>query len=659
MLAAPVALIVAMFSLQQPPEPVESTVPPDSFDSEAAGTLLRDMNQQFADPRPGSEADEAMAQFVQDRFEAIPSAEVAEQSFDASFEGEDVGLRNLLLTLPGRSERQVALIAHRDVADGSGAATSIASTAILLQIAAGFSGTSQEKSLVFVSTDGGSIGALGARRFFSDYSERTLLDAAIVISQPAAPEPEAPFVIPWSTGDESTSAALAEAANATLSNETGEPAGDPGPLTELMRLAIPTGLGEQGPLIASGLDAVRLSSSGELPLPPERDTADQVDGQTLGDFGRAALSLVLALDSAPSPVEHGPDAYIGVAGNLLPGWALALLALALLAPVGLASFVAVADAARSPLHAGRAVGWVALRAVPFGLALLTVYALVFTGVIPSPEFPFDPAAEGLGTKGTIGVLLALAVLSAGAFLLQPLLPPPPSVVSCAAAAALGLAAVCGMALWFVNPYLCLLVAVGLQAWVPAAAGAAPGRLATAGLVAVGAIPVLAAVADVAGRFDAGPGVVWDLLLMFSGGQTPDSQALLACLLAGCGLALIASAGDAADGGSTQLKLNALVERGRRLEERRTESKRKKERRRSRPRPSRSPEGSGRRSAGNVPPDDPPPPPDDDIPDQRYWCAPPPGPGRGRPDMWSKPRGSTSLPSASRIETPSPWTTRPT
>ena len=663
LLAAPVALVVAMFSLQQPPEPIESTLTPDDFDSDAAGVLTRDMIEQFADPRPGSEADAGMAQFVQDRFEAIPSAEVAEQTFEASFDGEDVDLRNLLLTLPGSSERQVAVIAHRDVAEGSGATTSIPSTAILLQIAAGFSGTTHEKSLVFVSTDGGGVGALGARRFLSDYSERSLLDAAIVVSQPASPDPQAPFVIPWSAGDQSTSAALTETANATLSNETGRPAGDPGPLTELMRLAVPTGLGEQGPLIESGLDAVRISSTGELPPPPERDTAEELDGQTVGDFGRSALSLVLALDTAPTPVEHGPDAYVGVAGNLLPGWALAMLALALLAPVALASFVAVADAARSPWQAGRAVGWAALRAVPFGLALLTLYMLAFTGVIPSPEFPFDPQTAGLGTKGTIGVVLTLAVLGAAAFLLRPLLAPPASLARVAAAAALGLAAACAIALWFINPYLTLLVAIGLQAWVPVAAGVAPGRLAAAGLVALGALPLLAAVADVAGRFDAGLGVVWDLLLLFTSGQTPDSQVLLACLIAGCGLALVAAAGDPADEDAEQLKLGALVERGRRLEERRAESKRKKERRRSRkerPRPRPAP-----------PPAESPEPyaPETNEPDHdesaqsrtletRPTSRPPDQPERD-PRMWSKPRGSTSLPSASRIDTPSPWTTRPT
>ena len=102
-------------------------------------------------------------------------------------------------------------------------------------------------------------------------------------------------------------------------------------------------------------------------------------------------------------------------------------------------------------------------------AIYIIIAFVaIQGVIPSPDFPFDPAAEGLGTKGTIGVALALAVFGAAAFLLRPLLPPPASLAPLAASSALALATVCAAALWFINPYLCLLVAIGLQAWVPAA-----------------------------------------------------------------------------------------------------------------------------------------------------------------------------------------------
>jgi hypothetical protein len=645
LLAAPLALIVAMFSLQEAPKPLEPDLPPDAFDTEAATTLATDLAEQFPSAKPGSETAASLADFVSARFTEVPSGEVSEQSFEGSVDGEDTDLRNLLVTLPGSSERQIAVIAQRDSSEGTGATTSLASTAAMLEILSGYAPASHEKTLVFVSTGGAASGALGARRFIENYSEADLLDAAVVISQPAADQPESPFSIPFSTGPQSTSATLAATANAVLSEEVGEPAGDPGPLSELMRLAIPSGLGEQGPLIESGLDAVRVSSHGELPIPPASDDLDQFSGRSLGTFGRASLSLMIALDGAPSPTDHGPDAYLGLSGNLLPGWALALLALSLLLPIFAACAAAMSAAALSPLQAARGLGWAALRVVPFVLGLLTVYLFAFVGLIPSPAFPFDPAAEELGRGGTVGVVVALIVVAAAAFLLRPLLPPPASVAPVAPAAALGLAALTALGVWFWNPYLCLLVAIGLQAWVVAASKLVPGRLAAFGLVVAGALPVAAAVAYLGGRFDAGLGVVSDLILMFTGGEAGDALAFGWCLLAGAGLALIAAAHRDPDAASPQLKLGALVERGRAIEERRT-------RRRGRPQPESGPE-PGEDAGSEAPPAEPPvesePAPESE---------PEPAPERD-PRMWSKPAGGRRDPARSSSETPSPLRARPT
>ena len=231
---------------------------------------------------------------------------MSEQRFDGSFRGHHVDMRNLIATLPGESSREIALIAPRDVARGSGATTSAAATAALLEIANSFSGSSHHKTLVFVSTDGSSIGALGVKRFIGDYSDADLLDAAIVLSQPALAPPTQPLVIPWSTGPQSTASQLAETANSTVSNELLTPAGNEGPLDDLFRLAIPAGLGEQGPLIEAGLPAVRLSADGELPVDPSRDTRESFDPDTFDRFGRSALSLILALDGSPGAVRHGP-----------------------------------------------------------------------------------------------------------------------------------------------------------------------------------------------------------------------------------------------------------------------------------------------------------------------------------------------------------------
>jgi len=266
--AIPVTAIVAMFSLQGVPSPLTEGIPPDAFDPATAAPLAEELAEEAPYPTPGSGADDALAERVKAEFSSIGGATVSEQSFDGSFRGHDVELRNLIATLPGESSRQIALIAPRDVARGSGAVTSAAATAAMLEVAGSFSGSSHHKTLIFVSTDGSSIGALGAKRFVRDYSDSNLLDAAIVLSQPAVGEPTPPLMIPWSTGSESTASQLADSANATVSKEADGPAGGEGPVGDLFRLALPAGLGEQGPLVEAGLPAVRLSADGELPLEP-------------------------------------------------------------------------------------------------------------------------------------------------------------------------------------------------------------------------------------------------------------------------------------------------------------------------------------------------------------------------------------------------------
>src|SRR5829696_6377722 len=219
LLAVPIAAVIAMFSLQSVPPSLSGGVPPDAFDSATAAPLAKQLAAAAAYPTPGSAADEAMAEQVKQQFAGIEGATVSEQSFGGSFQGSDVDLRNLIVTLPGESNRQIALIAPRDVARGSGAVTTAAATAAMLEIAGTFSGTSHQKTLVFVSTDGSSIGALGSKRFIRHYSDAGLVDAAIVLSQPGVEHPTAPLVIPWSTGPQSTASQLADTANATVSKE--------------------------------------------------------------------------------------------------------------------------------------------------------------------------------------------------------------------------------------------------------------------------------------------------------------------------------------------------------------------------------------------------------------------------------------------------------
>jgi hypothetical protein len=628
LLIVPAAAVIAMFSLQGVPPSLTGGVPPDAFDPSSAAPLAKQLAESAAYPTPGSAADSAMAEQVKTQFSGIDGATVSEQRFEGSFHGHDVDLSNLIATLPGESNRQIALIAPRDVAQGSGALTSAASTAAMLEIANSFSGSSHHKTLVFVSTDGSSIGALGVKRFIRDYTDAGLLDAAIVLSQPAVQDPTAPLVIPWSTGPQSTASQLDDTANSTVSKEMATPAGDEGPLADLFRLALPAGLGEQGPLVEAGLPAVRLSSDGELPLDPSLDIADEFSADTFARYGRAALSLILALDSSPGAVEHGPSGYIGLAGNLLPGWTIALLALSLLLPVALAAGSGLASGARSPIEAARGFLWTALRAVPFLGALLVLLAAALVGLLPSPDFPFDPRIEALGVGGTISAVVAVLVYGAIAFFMRPLRPPPPAAVASAAPAALLVACLAALGVWAVNPYLGLLVALGLQAWLAAATRPAGGRPAAAGLILLGLLPFVALIANLAGRFDAGLGVWHDLVLMLADGQIGATGALLACVLAGSGVAIVALAG-----------------RGP-----------------ARPTPDMALEGTGEisvRRQPSAPEDGPAPPagpePDEPEPEARPEPEAQPEPERD-PRLWSKPLGWISPPPGRRSATPRPSVT---
>ncbi len=59
LLGVPMALVVAMFSLQEVPEPLAPSLPPDAFEGTAATSLAKDLAAEAPEPRPGSDDDES------------------------------------------------------------------------------------------------------------------------------------------------------------------------------------------------------------------------------------------------------------------------------------------------------------------------------------------------------------------------------------------------------------------------------------------------------------------------------------------------------------------------------------------------------------------------------------------------------------------------
>jgi hypothetical protein len=301
---------------------------------------------------------------------------------------------------------------------------------------------------------------------------------------------------------------------------------------------LPAGLGEEAPLIGRGLDAIGISSAGERPL--EGEEAERASETTLEEFGRATLSLLLALDAAQAPLDHGPETHTELAGNLVPGWTLALMGLLLLLPVGVLAVDATARALRRGDPVGRGFAWVVGRSFPFLAGLAVAYLLALVGLIPRPPFPFDPAREGIGTQGVIAILLLIAAIGAVTVAARPLTLPRGAGLEVASACLAAVLFVVSLALWVLNSYLALLFIPAAHLWALAGLPQLRLRVAPQLVVLAGGlvVPLLAA-GSIAGQLGVGWELPWTGLIMVADGQIGPGIAFLGCLFAGCGLTAIA------------------------------------------------------------------------------------------------------------------------
>jgi hypothetical protein len=539
------AVVVAlMFSLEPVPAPLEQPATTPVFSGREAARQARTLTALAPAPAPGSSGDLAIADLVRERFEAVPGGEVSLQEVEGRFEGEDVPLRNVILTFPGEVEEAILIVAGRDSVESSGATTSAAATATLLGIADDLGGARHRRTIILASTSGIADGARGARQLARSLPVSVPIEAAIVISQPGVPNPRPPFVVAGRAGPESTSAGLLETVGGIAATQFEAPVEPPGAWSGFARLAIPVGIGEASALADEGLEAVAISAYGERPPPAEQDTEDAVSADTLLAAGSSALEAVLTLDEAVAEPAPGPAAYIRVGDNLLPGWTLALLALALLLPALLAAGdLWLRDRRRTPRTARRSIPWALERALLPLAALLLVYGLAAVGLLPAPDFPFDPGRFPPEIEGPIALVAIAVALTLAALLVRPLRTPLDAEPQTLAAAA-GL--LCGLAvagIWLFNPFLALLLVPTAHVWLlPARAQGPPRRRTIAIVAALALLPVLAAGIEVASALDLGPAAPWHLLLLFTGGHFGPLVGLLLCALIGGLIAAVSAAG---------------------------------------------------------------------------------------------------------------------
>src|SRR5256714_8685545 len=268
-----IPLLIAAFSVGKPPA-LRAAVPtlPPAFDKLRAVALARDLAQTFPDRSPGSPGAESARQWFPDPVANL-GPPVRREPFVAKIPGRGhVQLENLIVTIPGRSPEALAVLAHLDnVGTGPGANDNASGIAALIELARSYatsvSGTappgasivSRAHTLFFVATDGGEFGGLGANRFATDFHDRIV--TSIVLDSIAGSAPSR-LVIAGNTA-RNPSAGLVETAAARIQEQAGAAPRRASGFAQLLDLAFPFTLYEQGPLLAHGVGALTVTTAGD------------------------------------------------------------------------------------------------------------------------------------------------------------------------------------------------------------------------------------------------------------------------------------------------------------------------------------------------------------------------------------------------------------
>ncbi len=543
-----IALAIAAFSLSARPAPLRSTLAPDAFDGRRALSEAQRLAVEFPRLRPGSAHDERLAERLAHTIEGLGGAarggfSVHTRSVRAqTIDGEQT-LQTVIAQRPGATgESPIVILAHRDTATRSSAAQ-LSGTAALIELARVFAARETQRTIVLVSSSGGSGGDAGA----ADVAARALsgpTDAAIVLGDLASASLHTPIVVPYSDGYGSAPDELQRTVAVAISREAGVHPGAPSAIGQLAHLAFAFAPGEQGVLAAAGLPAVLVQTSGERP-PGARGS---VSAGRMEGLGRGTLTAIDALDTAPD-VRSAPQTGLVLTHQVVPAWALRLLIGTLLIPVAAVLLDGLARARRRRQPFARWGAWTLSCALPFlACALFAILLGALGGIAAAPSIPPAAGAMSLDAAAATAVLACGAVLGF-AWLAWPALvrrldltvrPTPETPgVDAAGIAVLLVLLILACIVWLFNPYAALLIVPGLHLLLAIASPERrPRPIASLALLALSLAPLALLIAFYTHQFGYGPGgVLWTATLLLAGGHVGVLAAIAWSVAFGCAVAI--------------------------------------------------------------------------------------------------------------------------
>ena len=414
-------LLVAAFSVTRP---VSLPAPdlPAAFDTQSATVLAQQLAKDYPDRSPGSAGATGALQWVVDQLRPYGFKPRVDR-FEETVAGlGTLRFANVIATAPGRSNSTIVVLAHRDNSGVSpGANDNASGTATLIELArsyanpVGASGTpsssrrvSPAHRIVFLSTDGGGLGGVGALRYARESARAGHVVAVIDLDAIAGGgKPRLEFA-----GDTPRTASLTLVATAAarVLDQSGTEPRRPSGFRQLLDLAFPFSFYEQAPFVGRDISAVTLTTAGDRPSPDVADFPDRMHTGRMGQIGRSAQQLLASLDEGLELAE-GTSTYVYLDSRAIRGWAIEVVLIASLLPFLAAAVDLFALCRRRRIPLAPALRSFRSRLGLWLWILLWFEALGLLGVWPNgaavPPSPFT----GAGTDWPVAGVIALAVLS--------------------------------------------------------------------------------------------------------------------------------------------------------------------------------------------------------------------------------------------------------
>jgi hypothetical protein len=388
-------LVVLAFSVVRL-APLAAPVLPPNFDGDATRALATELSDHFPDRSPGGSGSLRADEWFRDQMRQY-GLRVHRDRWTAHVPGiGSARLENLWAVAAGQSRDAIVVMAHRDdTGAGPGANDNASGTAALVELARGYAlsaapsaGVRTAHTIVFLSTDGGAFGGLGALRF----AEHPPFRIAATVNLDAIAGSGEPRVEIAGDSPRSPAAALVETA-ARRVQEQGQPAVRPSVLGQLIDLGFPFTLYEQGPFVGRGIPAITLTTAGARPPDAFTDRSSALSTPRLTAIGRATQQLIGSLDQG-AELAQGTTTYVWFDDRIVRGWAIELTLFALLLPFVVAVVDLFAHLRRRRIPLLPAVRSLRSRVLLWLFAGLAFYTFRAFGAWPSGEArPPSPATR--------------------------------------------------------------------------------------------------------------------------------------------------------------------------------------------------------------------------------------------------------------------------